>query len=83
MTSRTRGADARVIDWEAAQEFANEEILQCLHSSPEFMSVTTLHEQYYHADSILNIRQHPAVLLSLIGRIFGVSQRTTKTQTKQ
>jgi hypothetical protein len=74
MISRTRCPDARVIDWEAVQR--RDPAVPPL--NPGILSVTTLREQSYHNDNLLNIKHHPAVPLSLIGRIFGVSKGTIK-----
>jgi hypothetical protein len=43
----------------------------------------SLREQYDRVDNLLNIKHHPAVALSLIGRIFGVSNDTIKAHAKQ
>jgi hypothetical protein len=74
---------ARVIDWAALRAFAHEEIADLLPSSAEFTPATTQREQYYLAYMILHVEHRRVVLLSMIGRLFGVNKGTIRSGYRQ
>jgi hypothetical protein len=69
-----QSAPARMLDWEAIQRFADEDIIQTLQSSPEFMPATNRRDQYYLASVFLHLQHRLAVPLSLIGRLFNMTK---------
>jgi hypothetical protein len=57
------------MDWEAVRQFAEEDVITCLQSSPEFASAMNFWEQYFHAWNSLQDQHQPAVPYSIIARI--------------
>jgi hypothetical protein len=64
------------MDSEAIRQFAEENIITCLQFRRESLAATNIRKQHYHACNILHVQHHPAVLFSMIGRLFKVCKAT-------
>jgi hypothetical protein len=71
------------MDRETIHQFAEEDIIPRLQSSPKFASAVNLREQYFHACNILHTQQQPDVPYSVIGQPFCVDKAIGRWHDKQ
>jgi hypothetical protein len=70
------------VPWDELDEFLYEEMVTCLRSNQQFLFAETFREQCYSACDIVHNHHHPAVLYSLITRIFRVTKPTIRAHDK-
>jgi hypothetical protein len=63
-----------MMDREVIQCFAGDDIIQSLQSSPELTSAADRRDDNYYVYTLLHTQHHPVVPVSVIGRLFGVSE---------
>jgi hypothetical protein len=69
-------APSHVIDCEAINTFADEEIIHALQTSESFTSAQTLRHQICEACRIFHIEHRPAFPCPMIGGRFGIAKAT-------